>query len=326
MNQIVTVGGGTGTPVVLKGLKQNPQNKLAAIVAVTDSGGSTGRLREEFGFLPVGDLRQCLAALANGGTSDEMFNLLFYRFGGDGGLKGHNLGNLILTAFEDIKESPGEAVATVAKIFRAQGDIYPVTETVADLVADYEDGSQQIGEHFLDDHTSGGKKITKLSLTKPSQLYSGAKTALESADLIVLGPGDLYGSLIPHALVDGFNQALKNSKAPFVYIVNLMTHYSQTHNMTAKDHLDTVAHYFQRTPDVVVVNNGPISEELLKAYAVQKEYPVKDDLPNNGGTKIIHGDFISQVKIQLNSNDEVKRSLLRHDENKLMESLEKILI
>src|SRR3972149_7641952 len=112
MNQIVTVGGGTGTPVVLKGLKQNPQNKLAAIVAVTDSGGSTGRLREEFGFLPVGDLRQCLAALADGETSDEMFNLLFYRFGGDGGLKGHNLGNLILTAFEDIKESPGEAVAT----------------------------------------------------------------------------------------------------------------------------------------------------------------------------------------------------------------------
>ena len=325
MANIVAVGGGTGTPVVLKGFTQNSQHHLTAIVAVTDSGGSTGRLREEFGFLPVGDLRQCLAALAKADISDEMFNLLFYRFSGNGGLKGHNLGNLILTAFEDIKQSPGEAVAAVARIFRAQGDIFPVTETVADLVADYTDGTQQVGEHFLDDHTKGGKTVSKLSLTQPSVLYPKAKQAIESADLIVLGPGDLYGSLIPHALVIGFNEALKNSKAPFVYIVNLMTHYSQTHNMTAKDHFETVTRYFGRTPDVVVVNNGPISEELLKAYAVQKEYPVQDDLPNNGMAKIIHGDYISQVKIQLNSNDEVKRSLLRHDENKLVESLEKIL-
>ena len=325
MANIVAVGGGTGTPVVLRGFKQNPAHHLTAIVAVTDSGGSTGRLRQEFGFLPVGDLRQCLAALAEENISDEMFNLLFYRFSGNGGLKGHNLGNLILTAFEDIKQSPGKAVETVAKLFHAQGNIYPVTETVADLVVDYEDGSQQTGEHLLNDHTRGGKKIVKLTLTRPSQIYSKAKLALEEADLIVLGPGDLYGSLVPHALVNGFNEALKQSSAPFVYIVNLMTHYSQTHHMTAKDHLDTVAAYFQRTPDVVVVNNGPISDELLKAYAAQKEYPVKDDLPVNGTTKIIHGDFVSQVKIQLNSNDEVKRSLLRHDENKLVASLEKII-
>lgn len=323
--KIVAVGGGTGTPVVLEGLKKNPANQLTAVVTVTDSGGSTGRLRGEFGFLPVGDLRQCLAALASPEVSQEMFNLLFYRFSGNGGLKGHNLGNLILTAFEDIKQSPGEAVETVAKIFRAQGNIYPVTETVADLIADYEDGSQQIGEHFLDNHTVGGKKITQLALTQPSSLYLKAKTALLEADLIVLGPGDLYGSLIPHALVGGFTKTLQQSPAKFAYIINLMTHYSQTHNMTANDHLAAVAHYFGRMPDFVIVNTGPISDELIKAYAAQKEYPVTDDLPANGTPKIIRGEFVSQVKIQLNSNDEVKRSLLRHDADKLAQSLEKLV-
>jgi uncharacterized cofD-like protein len=325
MAQIVAVGGGTGTPVVLQGLKQNPKNNLTAVVAVTDSGGSTGRLRDEFGFLPVGDLRQCLAALAADDISEELFNLLFYRFSGNGGLKGHNLGNLILTAFEDIKKSPAEAVAIVSKIFRTRGKIYPVTEMVADLVANYEDNSQQVGEHILDDHTQGGKKITKLSLTQPCQLYPPVAESFQAADLIVLGPGDLYGSLIPHSLVTGFNQALKQSPGKFVYIVNLVTHYSQTHDLTANDHVQIVTKYFGRSPDFVIVNNGPISETLLAAYAAQKEYPVKDDLPNNGATKIIHGDFISQAKIQLNSNDEVKRSLLRHDATKLAQSLEQLL-
>ena len=244
MAKITAVGGGTGTPVVLKGLKQNPDHQLRAIVTVTDSGGSTGRLRKEFGFLPVGDLRQCLAALADSELSDEMFNLLFYRFGGQGGLKGHSLGNLILTAFEDIKESPGKAVEAVAKIFRTRGKIYPVTEDIADLIIDYQDGSQAIGEHILDDHTSGGKTITKLSIDQSSKIYNPAKKVLLDADLIILGPGDLYGSLVPHALVKGFNQALKKSSAKFVYIINLMTHYSQTHQMNAHDHLKIITRYF----------------------------------------------------------------------------------
>lgn len=323
--RITAVGGGTGTPVVLTGLRKNPENQLTAVVVTTDSGGSTGRLRKEFGFLPVGDARQCLAALANGGVSEEMYNLLFYRFGGQGELKGHNLGNLILTAFQEIKKTPGEAIEAVAKLFHAQGNIYPVTEDIADLVVKYEDGTQEIGEHFLDDHTIGGKKITELSLTAPSKLYEKAKHALLETDLIVLGPGDLYGSLMPHALVEGFSETLQQSSARFVYIVNLMTHYSQTHNMSAADHVSEIVRYFKRTPDIVLVNDGLIPQTLLEAYSKQKEYPVKDDLQETADMKVIRGDFVSQMEIQLNSNDEVKRSLLRHDADKVAQSLEKLL-
>jgi 2-phospho-L-lactate transferase/gluconeogenesis factor (CofD/UPF0052 family) len=118
-------------------------------------------------------------------------------------------------------------------------------------------------------------------------------------------------------LVKGFNQALAKSTAKFAYIVNLMTHYSQTHQMSANDHLTEVTRYFGRQPDYVVVNNGPISPELLKLYATEKEYPVKNNLSDNGPTKIIHGDFVAQVAIRLDSNDEVRRSLLRHDADKL---------
>ncbi|MFH2118608.1 MAG: gluconeogenesis factor YvcK family protein [Candidatus Paceibacterota bacterium] len=325
MAKIVAIGGGTGTPVILEGLKKNPAHQLSAVVTVTDSGGSTGRLRQEFGFLPVGDLRQCLVALADDQLSDELFDLLFYRFGGNGDLKGHNLGNLILTAFEDIKKSPGEAVAAVAKIFRVQGNIYPVTEDVADLMIEYDDGSRAVGEHILDDHTTGGKTIAQLTLSQESHLYQPVEKALLEADLIILGPGDLYGSLIPHSLVRGFNRALQQSSAKFVYITNLMTHFSQTHQMSANDHLNVIARYFERLPDYVIVNDGPISPELLRIYANEKEYPVVNNLPNNGSTKIIHGDFVDQVAIKLDSNDEVKRSLLRHDAGKLARSLEELI-
>jgi len=323
--KVITLGGGTGTPVVLAGLKNDPQIDLSAIVVVTDSGGSTGRLRDEFGFLPVGDIRQCITALADDNLTDEIRQLLLYRFGGNSGLKGHSLGNLILTAFEDLENSPGKAIETVSRIFQTKGKIYPVTEAVADLVIEYQDGSRETGEHFLDDHTIGGKTITNLSLTKQSPLYPPAKKALLEAELIILGPGDLYGSLIPHALTDGLPEALQQASAPFVYVVNLMTHFSQTHQMSAKDHVEAVAKYFGKQPDVVIMNTGNIPPELLAIYARQKEYPVKDDLPNNQKLKVIRGDLIAEVPVKLNSNDAIERSLLRHDVKKLSNVLKTLL-
>lgn len=320
----VIIGGGTGSSVVLTGLKDTPGIELTALAVVTDSGGSTGRLRDEFGFLPVGDLRQCLTALSDGESQEDIRKLLLYRFSKGNGLQGHNLGNLILTALEDIENSPGKAIETAGKIFGIKGKVFPITEVDTHLVIKYEDGTTLIGEHFLDDHSRGGKKITSLSLSQPAPLYEKARKTLIEADTIIIGPGDLYGSLLPHSLVKGFREALSQSKGKMVYIVNLMTHYSQTHNMTAQNHVDTIAQYFGRYPDVIIINDGKIAPEILSAYALEKEYPVEDDLETKKReypATVIRADLISQVIAQQDTQDAITRSLLRHDPVKLAQIL-----
>ncbi|MBD3279812.1 MAG: uridine diphosphate-N-acetylglucosamine-binding protein YvcK [Candidatus Pacebacteria bacterium] len=315
--KVVVIGGGTGTSVVLTGLKALGKNDLTAIVAVSDSGGSTGRLRDEFGFLPVGDLRQCLAALAHGELEQEIRKVLLYRFAKGSGLKGHNLGNLILTALEDLYASPGKAIEVASQVFRINGQVYPITEKAVQLVTEYADGTVRIGEHLLDDPKLGGQKIIRVKISPHAQIYQQAAKSIKTADLIVLGPGDLYASLLPNTLVRGFKPALQSSKAKFVYVVNLMTHYSQTHEMTAQAHLDEVVKYCQRRPDIVIVNDNHIPKSILQAYAKQKEYPVIDDLVSTKDTEVIRGDFLSAVKVSQVKHDQVARSLLRHDGKKI---------
>lgn len=321
--RVVVVGGGTGTSVVLSGLKEAVNLQLSAIVVVSDNGGSTRRLRDEFGFLPVGDLRQCLAALANGNNQAEVRKLLLYRFDKGNGLQGHNLGNLVLTALEDMSGSPGEAIEIASKIFRIKGTVLPVTEENVQLVIEYADGTIKIGEDTLDDPKQGGKQIANIKLSPRAKLYHKAKDALLLADHIILGPGDLYGSLLPNTLAAGFSQALKKSTAQFIYIVNLMTHYSQTHNMSAVDHIKAVTNYCGRHPDVVIINTGTIPAQMAKKYQDNHEFMVKDDtetakLPN---TKIIRDDFVSKVIAHKVAGDALERSLLRHDTEKLTKTL-----
>lgn len=202
------------------------------------------------------------------------------------------------------------------------------------MVVHYENGESQIGEHVLDNHQNGGKTIKKISLSAKAKLYHKAKREIENADIIVIGPGDLYGSLLPSSLAQGFSQALKKSPAKFVYVVNLMTHYSQTHNMTAADHVAKITEYCGRQPDVIIMNTGKISKKLLENYAKQKEFPVIDDLVEQknevngkarqgalGHQKIIRGDFVSKIKVVQNESDVLPRSLLRHDQKKLAETL-----
>lgn len=323
---IVVIGGGTGTSVVLSGLKEVPQYNLSAIVVVSDNGGSTRRLRDEFGFLPVGDLRQCLAALASGENQAEVRDLLLYRFKKGGGLEGHNLGNLILTALEDMAKSPGQAIEIATKIFQVEGKVLPVTEENVQLVIDYEDGSTKTGEDVLDDHAQGGKKIAKIRLTPPAKLYDKAREAMLAADHIILGPGDLYGSLLPNTLAEGFISTLQQTKAKFIYIVNLMTHYSQTHHMSALDHVTAVSDYCGRKPDVVIINNAPIPSSIATAYQAQHEYPVVDDISNRvQNFTVITDDFASKVVADTVAGDAVVRSLLRHDTEKLTATLRQII-
>lgn len=323
MTKVVVIGGGTGSSVVLSSLKNLPGVELTALPVVTDSGGSTGRLRDEFGFLPVGDVRQCLAAMADDQTQHDIKELLLYRFAKGTGLKGHNLGNLILTALEDLKLEPGKAIEAASKIFRIKGKVLPVTQDNTHLLITYEDGQQLVGEHFLDDHDRGGKRITKIELTKPAKLYQPAQQAILEADIIVVGPGDLYGSLLPNTLVTGFKEVFKKSSAKFIYFTNLMTHFSQTHNLTASDHVEVITNYFGKKPDLTVVNTEKISPKILTAYEQEKEYPVVDDLAKT--PQVLRAELVSKVIVEQGENDQITRSLLRHDAKKLTEIFTKLI-
>lgn len=324
-HKIVVIGGGTGTSVVLSGLKQfKDELDLTAIVVVSDSGGSTGRLRDEFGFLPVGDVRQCLAALAEGKYQKQIRDLLLYRFSRGNGLKGHNLGNLILTALEDQYSSPGKAIEIAAKIFRTRGRVLPITENDVQLKIIYQDGTQFTGEHHLDDPKFGGKKITKIELIPQSKIYHKAAKAIKLADLIILGPGDLYASLLANTLVDGFSQVVKNSQAKFLYIVNLMTHFTQTHQMTVSDHVQEVEKYFAKTPNFVLINNAHISSKISKHYIKNNEFPVKDDLKNES-YHIIRADLLAKQLVKQQDYDKAPRSLLRHDPDKVAVIIKRLI-
>jgi len=322
--KIVVIGGGTGTSVVLSGLQQHQDDfDLVAIVAVSDSGGSTGRLRDEFGFLPVGDLRQCLAALASGTHQQLIRDLLLYRFQKGEGLQGHNLGNLILTALEDLSDHPAQAIEHASKIFRVKGKVFPVSESLVSLGIEYQSGKKVIGEHWLDDPNQGGQKINSIWLKPSSKIYHKAAKAIKTADLIVIGPGDLYASLLPNTLPIGFCESLAQNKGKFVYVINLMTHYSQTHGFSALDHLQELIKYGKRTPDVLIMNTGKFSQDILDKYAKAKEYPVIDDLDDR--CHVVRADLLSKTLTTQPENDQVPRSLLRHDSHKLAKILAELL-
>ncbi len=327
--KIVVIGGGTGSAVALSGLKNHSEIELSAVVVVSDNGGSTGRLRDEFGFLPVGDLRQCIAALATGENEADIRRLLLYRFDQKSSLKGHNLGNLILTSLENMTGSASKAVEIASSIFRIEGTVLPISEDDVHLVIKYADGSSLIGEKNLDDPAQGGKKITQISLDREAKIYAKAKQAIIDADLLVLGPGDLYGSLLPNALVTGFTEALaanKQNGGKLAYVSNLMTHYAQTHQMTANDHLREIEKYCQRQVDFVLINNQEIPIEIREIYEAANDHPVVDDLPNeNNGRQYIKADLLSTTMVKPTANDPLPRSLIRHHKQKLAKKLLEIL-
>ncbi len=327
--KIVVIGGGTGSAVALSGLKSDPNIDLSAVVVVSDNGGSTGRLRDEFGFLPVGDLRQCIAALASGENEREIRRLLLYRFDQNSSLQGHNLGNLILTSLENMTGSASQAVEVASKIFRIEGQVLPISDDSFHLVIHYADGSVRVGEKHLDDEQLGGQSISHISLDQKAHIYPKAAQVISEADLIVFGPGDLYGSLLPNALVTGFSEALAANKergGKFVYVTNLMTHFSQTHQMSASQHLAEVEKYCKRSVDVVLINNAPIPPAILGNYEHVQDFPLVDDLPQQDQQRqIIRADLLSTAPIVNDKNDQLKRSVVRHHKDKLANNLKRIL-
>lgn len=327
--QIAVIGGGTGTHTILRGLKRYQKRvNLSAIVTMADSGGSTGRLRDEFGYLPVGDVRMALAALASDiDEHEELLRELFlYRFDKGNGLSGHNFGNLFLVALTHILGSEEKAIEAAARVLRVQGTVVPVTTEKVDLVATYADGVTLVGEHAIDEPPEDrfSQRIVELSLTPSAYISASAEAVLLNADLIVLGPGDLYTSVLANCVVDGVADAIRHSGAKVAYVCNLMTKAGQTTGMGVSEHVAEITRYIERAPDYVLVNTGVLPEDLLARYAADNEFPVRFNY-EAGEVRIIPADMLAGEVVQTSSGDMLKRSLIRHDSRKLARKIMDII-
>ncbi|MEM4655235.1 MAG: YvcK family protein [Thermosphaera sp.] len=329
IRNITVIGGGTGTYVVLNGIKKLENIDITAIVSSADSGGSTGILRDEFGVLPVGDFRQCLVALSpNPDEGDNILRKLFeYRFNKGGkGLEGHNFGNLFIAALTEVLGSEELAFRKVSKILNIKGKVYPVTFDHIQLVAEYEDGSISYGEKMIDEPSpshDGTLRIKKLWVQPKAKLFAKSKEQILNSDLIILGPGDLYTSTLANIVIDDFVGVLKKSKAKILYITNLVTKYGQTHGFTSKDFISELERYLQRDVDYILQNNTEIPEEVLERYKGEQAYKIVDDFGED--SRVIRCDLLSDTLITQTANDSVRRSLLRHSSEKIAIQIDKIL-
>ncbi len=297
MKKVVVIGGGSGTYQVLTGLKRYPLS-ISAVISMSDSGGSTGRLRKELGILPPGDVRRAILALSDlpfaQKTLEEVFD---FRFKGEGSLAGHSLGNILLAALTQITGSMDKAIEEAARILNVSGKVYPVTLDKSNLVALLEDGTKIFGETNIDMRsTKIGIPIKKIYLSPKASVFKEAAKAIEEADLIVLGPGDLYTSLVATLLVDGVASAIKSSKAKLVYVVNLVTKRGETDDFKATDFVNIVEKYLGEAKEKLsyVLVNKTLSLTKPKAGKWYKKFgskPVINDLKGKRNFKIIEGSF-----------------------------------
>ncbi len=293
---------------------------------MTDSGGSNKRLIDEFGLLPTSDIKQCLVALspetAENSTLRQLFN---YRFNQGSGVSGHHFGNLFMAALSDILGSQKAAIEKTQKILKIFGKIIPVSYEKADLIAEYEDGSVIKGENSIDEpkNHNPNLKITKLYTVPQIQANPDALQEIKEADLIILCSGDLYTSILANVVVDGIAKEIQKSKAKKAYIVNLMTKNGQTNSFTARDHIQEVEKYLGCFLDFILINNAKIPANVIKIYQKVNEIPVIDDL-DMSHFKIIRGDFLNKCIVKKNGADNLKRSLIRHDSDKLAKALIKL--
>lgn len=318
MKKIVVVGGGTGNFVVLKGLK-NYNVDLSAIVTMADDGGSTGILRDELGVLPPGDVRQCLVALSN--SSRLMRSLMNYRFE-NGGLEGHSFGNLLLSALEKVTGSFERAVEEAGRILFIKGKVFPVTNHQVRLKMILNDHSVLEGEKqiYLSEQIYQGYQ--SIYLEPYAKGNPRALDAIMSSDLVVLGPGGLHTSLIPNLLVEGVSEALRNTQAKKVFIVNLMNRNGQTTSFKVSDYLKQLVKFIgQDVFDYILVNNQNPPSELIEIYSREGDL-VQNDMFDD--ERVISAPLIGEFQKSVKS-DLIKRSLIRHDPKKTAQEIMKIV-
>jgi uncharacterized cofD-like protein len=322
--KITTIGGGTGSFTTLLGLKKYPV-ELSSIITMMDDGGSSGKLRDELGVLPPGDIRQCIVALAK--SSRLLRDLFNYRYL-SGGLKGHTFGNIFLSTLEKQTGSIEKAINEIGKILSIKGKVIPVTFNKSKLCVQLESGKRIKGEHHIDVSDNIGKrdKIKKAYLLPQAKANPEAIKVILNANYILVGPGDLYTSIIPNLLVLGISSAIRKSKAKKIYVMNLMTKYGQTTFYKTKDHINDLEKYLGlNVINTVLINNKNPSRKTLRWYKKHNEEPVVDNL-NGNRFKIVKANLIKDLFIGKTMGDELRRSIIRHDPDKLAKKIMQIIL
>ena len=323
--RVMAIGGGTGLSTLLKGLKHfvtppvepSPSktdepviSELCAVVTVSDDGGSSGRLRKELNMLPPGDIRNCIVALSE---DEALLSRLFqHRFVKGSGLEGHSFGNLFLAALTSITGDFSEAVRLSAEILLTRGHIYPATTSNIELEAVMEDGTRVRGETKI---TASQGRIKELVLVPPDvEPLPQTLEAIARADLISVGPGSLFTSLIPNLLVGGIADAIVNSAAVKVYVCNLMTQANESLGLTAADHVRALNHHAQveRIFDYALINRTPASPEMKAKYALEGATQIVADLDaiEALGVCPVLGDYLDEGGVARHATDKVARDLL----------------
>jgi len=302
--KVVILGGGTGLSTLIGGLKKFPVD-ITAVVAVSDDGKSTGKLREEFEIPAVGDLRRVIVSLSQ--TEPLVQELLNYRFKTTSDLNGHTLGNLLLTALIEVSGNLSIGIESLSKVLNLKGKVLPVTQDNVTLVAEMVDGKKIEGEHNI---TEAKSQIKKIKYKEQPTVLKEVINEIESSDLIILSMGSLFTSIIPNLLCEDVIKAIDNSKSEIMYICNLMTQPGETDEFTASDHIKALNDYLgNKKVSSIMVNNGKISDEIINKYLVseQKDSVMidKEEL-SKLGVKVVEDEFVL-----------VQNEMIRHNSTKL---------
>ncbi len=323
VKNIVTVGGGTGSYTVLSGLKNLPDVSLTALVTMADDGGSTGVLRDELGVLPAGDVRQCLVALSE--HSEVVRALMNYRFE-NGGLAGHNFGNIFLAALEKVTGDFSKGVETASEILKVKGTVVPVTKNKAQLSISLSNGKLFEGENNIQNANLQEDSIKNISYKNKVLLNEHAKNALLKADYIVLGPGNYYCSVVPNLLVDGFKETVAESKAKIIFPVNLTNKQEHTGKWKVSDYVQDIEKYLGKKVDFILVNNEAPSKQQVERYKLEEGAGVlvEDDLQDK---RVVRASLLSPIVFDKSKEDVIPstKGFIRHDSEKLAECIEKIM-
>ena len=295
--RVVALGGGTGLSTILRGLKEWTTN-ITAVVTVMDDGGSSGRLRRERHMLPPGDIRNCLIALAEDESRiSQLFQHRFEKSGSD--IDGHSIGNLVITGLQEMTGSFDRSIEELSKMLNIRGQVLPATLEDVDLVAEMADGTVIQGEENIGESSN---RVVRMSLSESKvPPYPKVLEAIAEADVIIMGPGSLYTSIIPNLLVDQIAEKIENSSASKFYVANLMTQPGETDEFMLSDHLDALGQYLDLGKlDHILINNGSFPEELLNQYRADNSVPVTNDIPTSNGLnqRVVVANLLDLVEIE----------------------------